>query len=447
MNIQVTGLNHQTAPVQVREALAFPAARLAEALGALAATAGVGEAVILSTCNRVEVYTGSPEALPPDLVARFLASFHGVWPETFQAHLFRHDGREAVRHLFRVACGLDSMVVGEAQVTGQVRAAYEAAASAGTAGRVLHKLFQQALAVAKRVRTATEIGAGRASVGSVAVELAQRIFESLAGKTVLVIGAGEMGASVVASLRAAGAQATLVANRTFARAAELAATWGGKAVPFDALTDHLAAADIVISSTDAPHYVLTRARMEEALARRRGRPLFLVDIAVPRDIEPSVGGLEGCYVYNIDDLQAVVADTLAQRQQEIGRCEAIVEAECGEFLAWLGRLAVTPTIAELSAQWHDLKRLELDALRRRLPGLPPEAYAEVERMADRLVNKILHQPVRALREEPPGEHSDGLLGAALRLFGLRRASMAQAGPEQAEGLGAAEPPPEPPDEK
>lgn len=420
MNVQVTGLNHQTAPVQVREALAFSAARLPEALAVLAATEGVGEAVIVSTCNRVEVYTGSVAPLPPDLVARFLASFHGVWPETFVPHLFHHEGRGAALHLFRVACGLDSMVVGEAQVTGQVRAAYEAAASAGTAGRALHRLFQQALAVAKRARTATEIGAGRASVGSVAVELAQRIFESLDGKTVLVVGAGEMGASVVASLRAAGAEATLVANRTHKRAVELAATWGGRAVPFDALADHLAAADIVISSTDAPHYVLTRARLERAVAERRGRSLFLVDIAVPRDIEPSVAEVEGCYLYNIDDLQAVVNETLAQRQQEVVRCEAIVEEECGRFMAWVERLAVAPTIAELAAQLHELKRGEVEALLQRVPELSPEARAEVERMADRLVNKILHQPIRALRDAAPDERPEGLLGAALRLFGLRR---------------------------
>lgn len=420
MKIAVTGLSHQTAPVQVREALAFPAARLPEALAALCATEGVDEAVILSTCNRVEVYTGSVEAPPAGRVVQFLASFHGVWPETFAPHLYRHEGGEAVRHLFRVASGLDSLVVGEAQVTGQVRAAYEAAAAAGAAGRVLHRLFQQALAVAKRVRTTTEIGAGRASVGSVAVELAQRIFESLSGKTVLVIGAGEMGASVVASLRAAGAQATLVANRTYERAVELAAAWGGRAVPFGQLTEHLVGADIVISSTDAPHYVLTRERVAEAAGRRRGRPLFLVDIAVPRDIEPTVAGLDGCYLYDIDDLETVVRETLAQRQQEIARCEAIVAEETDAYLAWVGRLAVTPTISELTAQIHDLKRGELEALRRRLPDLPPEAYGEVERMAERLVNKILHQPIRALREAPADEPSGGLLAAALRLFGLRR---------------------------
>ncbi len=424
MRLSVTGLNHQTAPVEVREALAFPAGRLPEALAALRRTEGVDECAILSTCNRVEVYTASAQEAPPDLVARFLASFHGVWPERFHAHLFRHEGREAARHLFRVACGLDSMVVGEAQITGQVRAAYEAAAAAGAAGRVLHRLFQQAIAVAKRVRSTTDIGAGRASVGSVAVELAQRIFESLQDRTVLVIGAGEMAASVVESLRAAGAKATLVANRTHARALELATAWGGQAVRFDALTDSLAAADIVISSTDAPHYVLTRARVAEAVSRRRGRPLFLIDIAVPRDIEPAVADLPACYLYNIDDLQAVVRETLAQRQQEVGRCEAIVDQQCGEFMAWLARLDLAPTIAELTAQLHQLKRAELDALLARLPELSPEARGEIERMADRLVAKILHQPLLTLREAAPedGAHGgrDGLLAAALRLFGLRR---------------------------
>jgi len=415
MRIHVTGLNHQTAPVRVREALAFSARRLPEALAALRGAGGVDEAAILSTCNRVEVYVvAAAEPPPADLVPRFLASFHGAWPETFQEHLFRLDDAEAVRHLFRVACGLDSMVVGEAQITGQVRAAYEAAAAAGAAGTVLHRLFQQALAVAKRVRTATRIGAGRASVGSVAVELAERIFESLAGKTVLVVGAGEMGAAVVQSLRAAGAATTLVANRTYARAVELAEAWGGAAVSFDALPEHLARADIVISSTDAPHYVLTRARVEQAAAARRGRPLFLIDIAVPRDIEPSVAELGGCYLYNIDDLQAVVRATLAQRQDEVAACEALVADECRRFMAWLERLAVGPTIGELSAQLHELKRAELDALFRRLPDLSPRERAEVERMADRLVKKILHRPITTLREAP-----HGLLAAALRLFGLR----------------------------
>jgi glutamyl-tRNA reductase len=420
MRIHVVGLNHESAPVEVREALAFPARRLPEALSALCARDEVEEGVILSTCNRVELYAVSEDALEPDALPRFLAEFHGVWPERFQEHLYSRAGEEGVKHLFRVASGLDSMVVGEAQIAGQVREAYEIATEHGGAGRVLHHLFQQALAVAKRVRTATEIGAGRASVGSVAVELAEHIFETLGGRTVLVIGAGEMGQTVVQSLRAAGAQTTLVANRTYARAQELAEAWGGSAVQFHSVDERLRDADIVISSTDAPHYVLNRDRMRDAVASRYGRPLFLIDIAVPRDIEPAVGKLDGCYLYNIDDLEAVVQETLASREQEVSRCQAIVDEECREFFAWLARLQVVPTIKELSARLHALKEAELKALCNKLGDLPDGAEAEIERMADRLVNKILHQPIQSLRETAARGHSDGLLTAALRLFGLRR---------------------------
>ncbi|NQT52373.1 glutamyl-tRNA reductase [bacterium] len=427
----MTGLNHQTAPVQVREALAVQEQRLPAALDALCQTPGVDEGVLLSTCNRVEVYACSSEGLEDEALNGFLAQLHGVWPETFVPHLYRHRGRGAVTHLFRVASGLDSMVLGEAQIAGQVRAAYEAATRQAAAGRVLHRLFQRALGVAKRIRTTTGIGAGRASVGSVAVELAERIFESLPGHTVLVIGAGEMGASVVQSLRAAGANTTLVANRTFARAQELAQVWGGSAIRFEELDAGMARADIVISSTDAPHPVLTRERVAAAVARRRGKPVFLIDIAVPRDIEPAVDDLAGCYLYNIDDLQAVVADTQASREREVAGCLAVVDEECDQFMHWLGRLALVPTISELSERLHDLKQMELTALRSRLPDMSDRADAEIERMANRLVKKILHEPLRALRAASTEDHPEGLLTAALRLFGLHRGTHGREDPDLA----------------
>jgi len=428
MRIRVVGLNHREAPVGVREALAFRRSQLPEALAALRRTEGVEEGLILSTCNRVEVYLCTRAEADEGLVHRFLADFHGVWPETFERFLYGHDDHHAVAHLFRVASGLDSMVVGEAQITAQVKEAYELASNELATGPVLNRLFQHALSVAKRVRSSTDIGSGRASVGSVAVELAQRIFESLAGRTVLVVGAGEMGESVLRALRAAGAEATLVANRTFSRAEALAAEHGGAAVRFDQLADALARADIVISSTDAPHFVIRRPDVAAALRARRGRSVFLIDIAVPRDIEPEAGELEGCYLYNVDDLQAVVGETLARRQREIDQCLAIVDEEAREFLAWLGRLVVAPTIGELSASLHEIKDAELEALRRRLPELSDEARAEIERMANRLVKKILHQPIATLRESTSRGHADGLLDAALRLFGLKRGDTGRSSP-------------------
>jgi len=422
MRIRVVGLNHQMAPVGVREALAFRRAQLPEALAALRRLDAVDEATVLSTCNRVEVYLAGPSEFPDDLVPAFLARFHGVWPETFKQYLYTRDDADAVTHLFRVASGLDSLVVGEAQIVGQVKESYELAAEGGATGRVLNRLFQHALSAAKRVRSTTEVAAGRASVGSVAVELAERIFETLAGRTVLVVGAGEMGEAVLRSLRAAGAETTLVANRTLARAEALAAELGGKAVPFDQLADALARADIVISSTDAPHWVIHRPDLAEALRARRGRPVFVIDIAVPRDVEPTAAEVEGCYLYNVDDLQAVVADTLARRGQELERCQAIVDEEAAAYMGWLGRLAVAPTIGELTESLHEIKQRELDALFARMGPLPDDAKAEIERFASRLVQKILHQPIRTLREVATRSqsHSGNLVAAALRLFGLGR---------------------------
>jgi glutamyl-tRNA reductase len=338
--IQVAGLSHHTAPVEVREALAFPRARLPEALAAMRAAAGVEEVVILSTCNRVEVYVCARSAQGDALAKSLLTNFHGLTAGSFERHLYTREGADAVAHLFRVAAGLDSMVLGETQVTAQVKAAYELAAAERTVGRVFHRLFQRSLSVAKRVRTCSGIDSGRASVGSVAVQLAQRIFETLADRTVLLIGAGQTGEVVLRSLRAAGARTTLVANRTFSRADALARECGGAAVHFDRLLENLARADIVISSTEAPHCVIRRCDVENALRARRGRSLFLIDIAVPRDIEPSAAGLAGCFLYNVDDLQSVVEETIRRRKRELSRCLAAVDEETEKFMRWARGLEV-----------------------------------------------------------------------------------------------------------
>jgi glutamyl-tRNA reductase len=420
--IQVVGLSHHTAPVEVREALTFPRARLPEALASMRAAEGVEEAVILSTCNRVELYVCARSAQGEAPLKDLLANFHGLEAGRFENHLYTRQGTDAVAHLFRVAAGLDSMVLGEAQVTAQVKAAYELASAARTVGPVFHRLFQHSLSVAKRVRTCSEIDSGRASVGSVAVQLAQRIFETLTDRTVLLIGAGQIGEVVLRSLRTAGARTTLVANRTFSRADALARECGGTAVHFDQLLANLARADIVISSTDAPHYVLRRCDVEDALRARRGRSLFLIDIAVPRDIEPSAAELAGCYLYNVDDLQLVVEETMSRRKRELSRCLATVDEETAKFMRWARGLEVAPTIVELRDSLHELKRQELSALLSKYPDLPAGARSEIERTVDRLVNKILHQPIKALQEPSSEDHARGVLAAARRLFGLEPAS-------------------------
>jgi glutamyl-tRNA reductase len=357
--IQVVGLSHHTAPVEVREALAFPRDRLPEALASMRAVEGVEEVVILCTCNRVEVYVCARSAQGGARVKELLTSFHGLDAGRFDHHLYTREGLDAVTHLFRVATGLDSLVLGETQVTAQVKAAYQLAAAERAVGSVLHRLFQHSLSVAKRVRSGSEIDSGRASIGSVAVQLAQRIFETLTNRTALLIGAGQMGEIVLRSLNAAGARRTLVANRTFARAEALARECGGSAVPFDQLAANLTQADIVISSADAPHYVIRRSDVATALRARQGRSLFLIDIAVPRNIEPAAAELAGCFLYNVDDLRTVVEETIRRRKRELSRCLAAVNEEAQKFMRWAQRAGVALPAAEPRDSLNELKRQEL----------------------------------------------------------------------------------------
>jgi len=370
MRIEVVGLNHRVAPLEVRESLAFPRGQLPAALAALRKRDGVLESIILSTCNRVEVYLCGEAEGKDGLVEEFLSDFHSVKREVFERHLYRYEDGDAVEHLFKVASGLDSMVIGEAQITGQVREAYETAVREHAVNGVLHRLFQQALSAAKRIRTCSGIGAGRASVASVAVDFAERIFETLSRRTVLLIGAGEMGEAALRSLVAAGAETTLVANRTLARAEALAEEYGGLAASFDRLDELLARSDIVICSTSAPHHVVKESDVARALRARAGQPMFLIDISVPRNVAPSAGDLEGCFLYNLDDLQAVVNQTLRQRASELERCIEMAGEESRRFMAWFTGLSAKPTIVELSHRLHELKRRELRALSCRLPDLP-----------------------------------------------------------------------------
>ncbi len=325
MSVVVVGLSHRTAPVEVREGLAFADAELPDALARVRARGLAAEAVILSTCNRVELYAavdGDPQAALAGL-RRFLLEDRR-YARPLPPEFYSLTEPQSLEHLFRVVCGLDSMVLGETEIAGQAKKAYEAARRAGATGRRLNRAFQRAFSVAKQVRTETQIQRGSVSVASVAVDLAERIFESLTRATVMILGAGDTGEKAAKALLSRGARALMVTNRSFERAAALAAELGGRAVPFDDWSAEFARVDILISSTAAPGYVLDRARLEPLLPARRGRPLLLIDLAVPRDIDPAVNLLDGVFLYDIDDLQSIAEDALRQRQADIARCEHII---------------------------------------------------------------------------------------------------------------------------
>ncbi len=412
MAIVVLGLNHKTAPVEVRERLHFPERVLPEALGALGALPEVYERLILSTCNRVEVYAVVPDAAGArEPLQTFLAEHRGVPAEAFAESLYLHAEAEAARHLFRVASSLDSMVVGEHQILAQVKEAYGVAGRLGATGPILNGLLERALRVAKQVRTETGIGAAPVSVASVAVDLAKRIFSDLAGRTVMILGAGEMAELALTHLKDEGIQTVIVANRNHDRAVELAGRVGGRAVSFLQARDEMVGADIVISSTGAPHVLLTRDDLAEIVRRRHYRPIFLIDIAVPRNIDPQVNDLDNAYLYDIDDLQAVVAANLSAREREAVRAEALVDREVQQLTHWLRSLEVVPTIVSLREKVEAIRRAELERTLGRMGDLTPEQREAVAALTTSLINKILHQPMTELKRQAAS--SDGHLYAAI----------------------------------
>lgn len=422
MHLIALGLSHHTAPVELREHLAFSSTDASGALVRLAALNEVGEVVLLSTCNRTEVYA-TVTALEPaaQRLAATLAELRGLSLEQLQPHLYQYQDMEAVRHLFRVAAGLDSMVLGETQILGQVRDAYRQAVDTGVVGKFMHHLMHQALTAAKRGHTETAISEIPVSVSYAAVELAKKLFHSLQGRTVLCIGAGETAELTVRHLVAAGAQRIVVANRTVERAERLAEQFGGRAVPLEAIPAELPATDIIVSSTGAPGYVLTREHLLTALRGRRGRPIFLFDIAVPRDVDPAVGQLEGAFLYDIDDLQQVVAQNLQERAREARRVERILEEELARFQSWLRAQEVVPTIRQLRDKVEAIRQSELQKALNRLPDLNDRERKIIEAMTVALVNKILNDPTQQLKRMAEGGEGTEV-GAATHLvaelFGL-----------------------------
>jgi glutamyl-tRNA reductase len=415
----VFGISHKTAPLEEREALAFPRDTMRDTLLRLRSEASLQEVMILSTCNRVEIYAhaGQDEAAP-DAVAAFVCAFHHRSAADLARHTYCLTEADAIRHAFRVAASLDSMVVGEPQILGQVKEGYRAAEEAGTLGSALNALRNRTLAAAKRARSETGLGAGAVSVSHVAVELARKIFGELRDKNVLLVGAGKMSQLAARRLVDGGARATVVVGRTLERAAELAAALGGRAAPLDTLREELAGADIVISGTGAPGTVIKLPDVEAARGARRGRPLFLIDIAVPRDVEPQVAKLPGVFLYDLDDLHAVADANLRERRKEAIAAEALVEREAREFLDWQKSRDAVPLLVELRRRGDEIRRQEIEKVKSRLGPLTREQEEALESATAAIVNKLLHAPTVALKEAARNGHEPEQVSLIRRLLGL-----------------------------
>ena len=396
MTLAVLGVNHKTAPIELRERIAISREQLPEVTSALAAMPGVAECMILSTCNRVELIT-SIDGKEADL-SGFLCRQFGLDPQALSSHVYEHRDQFAVRHLFRVAASLDSMVVGESQILGQVKEAFSVARSAGTVGGQLEHLLQSAFSAAKKVRTETEIGSSSVSIASVAVELARKIFGSLNGRTVFLVGAGKMSELAARHLVQQGAGKILVTNRTLERAKLMAEPFKGRVVPFDQIYEAAAEADIIVTSTGAPHHIFNPEHGHAFLHKRRNRPMFFIDIAVPRDVNPAMNKLEGLFVYDIDDLQQVAAAHLAERSRSAADAETLIAAEVERFHQRQRTVNVAPAIVALQKQAEELRQVELRRMQAKLGSLTPEQLEAIEALTRGLVNKFLHPPMQALKQ-------------------------------------------------
>jgi glutamyl-tRNA reductase len=417
MNFQLIGVNHKTAPVEVRERLAIPESRMADALKRLVGHPGVDEGLILCTCNRVEVLAQTKNG-SSDLRS-FLQTYFEMKVPELAPHLYEYHERDAIRHVFRVTSSLDSMVVGEPQILGQVKEAYATARAVGAVHSQLDQLLTRAFAVAKRVRTETAVGSSSVSVASVAVELAKKIFGSLNGKQVYLVGAGKMSELAARHLMAHGAASIFVANRTYDRAAALAEKFGGQAIHFEELYETADRADIVITSTGSPRAIFRREHGELFLSRRKNRPMFFIDIAVPRDVDPQMNKLDGIFVYDIDDLQQAVASNTSDRRKEAERAESIIDNEIDRFQARLQTRDVVPTIVSLQDHLETIRQAEIDRVRGRLGALSPEQELAIETLTRGIVSKIMHTPISTLKTAARGSEATPMIDVVRRIFNLQ----------------------------
>ncbi len=419
MHIVIVGLSHNTAPVEIREKLAFAPTAMERPLRQMLELPVIAEGLIVSTCNRVELCaaTKEPDAAMAAL-RRFLAEYHEITSEEISDSLYDYQGEDAIRHLFRVASSLDSMVLGEPQILGQIKTAYGYAAEFKTVGLILNRFLHKAFSVAKRVRTETGIASNAVSISFAAVELARKIFDRLDNKAVMIIGAGEMCELAARHFVANGISKVLVTNRTFERAEKMAAEFHGKAVHFESFIEHLAEVDIIMTSTGAPNFILGKRQMEEVIKRRKNRPMFLIDIAVPRDIEPKVNDIDNIYLYDVDDLQGVVQANLKERKKEASKAEAIIEQEIGQFHQWLGNLEVKPTVIALRQKLDEIRQQELEKTFGNLKNLSSKQRKSIEAMAGAIINKILHQPTAVLKRAQNDTSSEDYVDAVRVLFDL-----------------------------
>ncbi len=419
-DIVIVGVNHRSAPVEVRERLALADGRLDEAHRRLLGFDPVKETVLVCTCNRVEVIAYADDvSVANDCITQFLAEEHGMPPEQFESHLYRHRGRDAVQHLFRVASSLDSMVIGEPQILGQLKEFYSRAAAVGAVRTVLHRCFHKSFTVAKRVRSETGIAGKAVSVSSAAVELARNIFDRLEDKTAMLIGAGEMSELAARHLLSGGIGSMIVTNRTFDRAVELAREFRGTPVPYEHFPRYLPLADVVIGSTAAPHHVLTPPAVQEALRERKQRAMFLIDLSVPRAFDPAINDLQNVYLYDIDDLADLSEGNLAERQREAGKAELIVEAEVDKFWRWLNGLDAVPTIVALRQRVETIRRREIEKTVGSLKDLTPRHRDALEALTSAIVKKILHSPIMHLKRQDADSESF-YVDAVRRLFDLEQ---------------------------
>lgn len=418
MSLILVGLSHRTAPIELREQVDFSTRDVSRAVRELAARRATDEFVILSTCNRVEIYAVADPGAARPAIGRFVADYHGLPVDRLDPHLYLQLDAAATRHLFRVAGGLDSMVVGEPQILGQVKQAYQVAADAHATGPLLNRLFTCALAAGKRVRAETGIGEGAVSVSYAALSMARKIFGELTGLTALIVGAGDMAKLTATHLRSQHVGEIAVASRRLASAETLAGRVQGSAVPWSDIGRVLERADVVVTATGASEPVLSRHRVQAVMRTRRNRPLFIIDLGVPRDVEASAGELEQVFLYNIDDLQGIVSESLMRRTHQIDRADAIVADEVDKFIAWLRSRNAVPTVVALRQRFEDIRRAELKRLEPKLSGMTPEARARVDDVTRLIVEKLLLTPTEQLKSAPDQRTIEALADALARLFAL-----------------------------